>query len=113
MPRRRFKDLLPLSLPISAPTNGTATIHQKVVEITPPPFTCQIRVIRSRDKAHRPRRARIEITRIVRPFLEFVCSQVVLVVDDGVVCRLDMALKPRMRLEVEVEVESIIRRWLE
>lgn len=45
--------------------------------------------------------------------LELVRGQVVLVVDDGVVSRLDMALKPCMRLEIKVEVETIIARWSE
>lgn len=81
-------------------------VREEVVDITPAPFAGQIGVIRRGDQADCFRRAGVEIAKVVGPLLNFVRAKVVLVVNDYVVRRPDLALKTVVSLKVEVEVEA-------
>jgi len=109
MDSRSFKDPVLLRLLIlSSPTtsNGTLVIHQKVVQIASTPLTRQVGVISCRHETHCFRRSCVEVGNIMRALLDLVRGETVLVVDNCVVRRLDVALDTSMCLKVEIKVES-------
>jgi len=83
------------------------TSGQEIVEITSSALASKVCVICSRDKADSFGRTGIEIARSVRSLLYFVSAQAVLVVNDRVVCRLDVALKTCMSLEIKIKVKAV------
>ena len=74
----------PLLFARNASRTSLHASSKKVVQITPPALTSQIRIIRWRNEAHRSRRTSIHITSKIRVLLYFVSTQSDSVVDDRV-----------------------------
>ena len=92
---------------VRAPSSdGRLVVDKEFVEVAPTTLTCEISIIRSRDETDGLRCARVKVAGIVRPLLDLVGLEAVLVIHNGVVGRLDVPLKPCVRLKVEIEIES-------
>ena len=103
-PHRVLVRLLLQRLPVrrrAGPRSLRRTVVPRVdqhVQVLAPALARDVGVVRCGHEADRLRRARIQVARGVRALLDCVRVELVLVVDDHIVGRLDVALQPIVRL---------------
>lgn len=90
--------------PSSARRSVISTSDKQLVDIAPGSLASQIRIISSGDKADGFRGTDVEVRSRVRALLDRVRIELILVVDDCVMRRPNLALQTRVCLEVKVEV---------
>lgn len=76
------------------------------MQVAPPSFTSQIRVVRGRNEAHRLRGTSEHVADRVRQPLEIVRRKIVLVVDDVIMRGPSRTLKSSMRYD-----EQYVKGW--
>jgi len=77
----------------SSTCSGRLVVNdEEVIQVAPPSLAGQVGVVRCGDQAHRLGGSGVEVTEVVRSLLDLIGLQMVLVVHDRVVRRLDVAL---------------------